>query len=71
MPNAYDLNQCVTPDTVVKLLRDAAEQYAHDAGDMDSTAFLDGRCWGKIAQELDRTADRIVKQCAKVGYTIA
>jgi hypothetical protein len=63
-----DLAQCTSPESVVEVLRQAAEQYAQDAGEMDATAFLDGRCWDVIARELERTADRIITRCSKRGY---
>lgn len=62
------LTDAQTPEQLVNALRDAAERFAQDSADMDATAFLEGGIWSRIAQELDRASDRIVKQCAKVGY---
>lgn len=63
-----NLNDANTPDTLVVTLRQASEQFAEDAANMDAADFLSGKVWQIVAQELERAADRIVRRAAKSGY---
>ena len=68
MRQSLNLSTCETPDDAVAVLRAASDKFAEDSVNMDATAFLDGRTWAAIAQEMDRAADRITRRCAKLGY---
>jgi len=67
---ALDLDKANTPDAVLAMLRDAAEQYTCDAYNLD-TCGQEGRHWRYIAAHLEAAANRIERSLVRAGYPLS
>ena len=63
MARNMDLTKCATPEDAITVLRNAAQRFYEDAGELQS-AWMDkkaGKCWAMLARDLERVADKASK----------